>query len=179
MSDIRYSTFPRTSTPHPVAAEVAEAFCNVEDAISTKQLEKGLKSDAVTSLVRPGLERIGFTVESDKTSLGTIDRPVLFGENGLPSLNYQVDAYHNEYACGLEIEAGRALMGNAFYRDLVQAMVMVRVETLIVALPNTYKYKSSGKLTISRDYHNACGIADALYAHGRLHIPFSLILLGY
>ena len=179
MSNIRYSTFPRTIPPQALADDVARVFRDTETSISTVLLDKGLKSDTVLNLVRPGLEQIGFTVESDKSSLGTINRPVLFGENGRPSVNYQVDAYHNDKSCGLEIEAGRAFMGNAFYRDLVQAMVMVKVETLIVAIPNTYKYKSSGKTTVSHDYDNACGVADALYAHSRLSIPFDLVVLGY
>lgn len=179
MSTIRYSTFPRTVHPPSTASIVADVFQKSEQDISTVTLDKGLKSDSVLEIVRPGLMNAGFNVEADKTSVGTIDRPVFFGENGKPSLNYQVDAYHPEYECGLEIEAGRSFMGNAFYRDLIQAMVMVKVSTLIIAVPNTYKYKSSGRETISKDYDNACSVADALYGHSRLMIPFNLVVLGY
>jgi hypothetical protein len=56
---------------------------------------------------------------------------VFFGENGQPALKYEVDAYHPEWKAGLEIEAGRAVMGNAIYRDLVQALVMVEVDNFI------------------------------------------------
>lgn len=179
MSTIRYSTFPRTILPPRIAETVADIFRNSEPDISTVELTKGLKSDKVLDAVRPGLVRAGFTVESNKTSKGTIDRPVFFGENGKPSLNYQVDAYHNEHECGLEVEAGRSFMGNAFYRDLIQAMVMVKVSTLVIALPNTYKYKSGGRDVVSKDYENACSVADALYGHSRLRIPFNLVILGY
>jgi hypothetical protein len=63
---------------------------------------------------------------------------VFFGENGIPTLRYEIDAYHPEWKCGLEVEAGRGWMGNAVYRDLVQAAVMVGVEYLCLAVSNVY-----------------------------------------
>jgi hypothetical protein len=60
-------------------------------------------------------------------------RPVFFGENGMPTLSYQIDAYHPEWRAGLEVEAGRAWMGNAIYRDLIQALVMVQVDHVVLA----------------------------------------------
>jgi len=64
----------------------------------------------------------------------------LFGENGEAELRYEVDAYHKKWKCGLEIEAGRAWKGNAIYRNLIQASMMVQVETLAMAVPNLYTY---------------------------------------
>lgn len=52
-------------------------------------------------------------------------------------------------------------MGNAVYRDLVQALVMVELEHQILAVPNTYKFKTGGKETLSRDYDNLVSVADA------------------
>lgn len=69
-------------------------------------------------------------VEASKRKVDKLERPVFFGENGIPTLRYEIDAYHPEWKCGLEIEAGRGWMGNAVYRDLVQAAVMVGVEYL-------------------------------------------------
>jgi hypothetical protein len=45
--------------------------------------------------------------------------------------------YHPDWRCGLEIEAGRAWMGNAVYRDLIQALVMVQIGHLVLAIPNS------------------------------------------
>jgi len=98
-------------------------------------LDKGLTSDAVLGVLRPELTQLGFAVERGKTAADKIKRPVFFGENGLPDLQYEIDAFHQEWRCGLEVEAGRAWMGNAVYRDLVQALVMVELETLILAVP--------------------------------------------
>jgi hypothetical protein len=60
----------------------------------------------------------------------------------------------------LEIEAGRAWMGNAVYRDLIQALVMVEVDVLALAVPNGYRYKSGGKTMVSKDYSNTCAVTD-------------------
>jgi hypothetical protein len=66
-------------------------------------------------------------------------------------------------------------MGGAFYRDLIQAMVMVNVNHLCVALLNCYKYASNS----SYDYSKGKEVAGALYAHDRVSIPFGLTVIGY
>ena len=48
--------------------------------------------------------------------------------------------YWFSWLAGLEIEAGRAWMGNAIYRDLVQALVMVDLDHLILAVPQARLY---------------------------------------
>ena len=55
-------------------------------------------------------------------------------------------------------------MGNAVYRDLIQASVMVQVKYLALAVPNAYKYKNAGKTTVSQDYDHAKALADAKQA---------------
>jgi len=104
---------------------------------------------------------------------------VFFGENGEPTLKYEVDAYHPKWRCGLEVEAGRAWMGNAVYRDLIQALVMVEVDSLILAVSNTYKFKSGNRDTVSADYDNTSRVAETLYGHSRFSLPYRLILIGY
>lgn len=69
-------------------------------------------------------------------------------------------------------------MGNAVYRDLIQASVMVGVDWLCLAVPNTYKFKSSGKSSTSRAYENTCAVADALYGHSRMRLPYRLVVIG-
>jgi hypothetical protein len=86
-------------------------FHKYEPLICTKTLAKGLTSDAVLAQLRPDLIALGFAVELGKSSLDKIKRPVFFGENGMPDLQYEIDAFHSGWQCGLEIEAGRAWMG--------------------------------------------------------------------
>ena len=104
---------------------------------------------------------------------------MFFGENALPELQYEVDAWHPEWRAGLEIEAGRAWMGNAIYRDLIQALVMVEMDYLLLAVPQAYRYKAGGRVTISKDYKNTVSVCQALYGHSRITMPFSLCVVGY
>lgn len=154
-------------------------FRNHEKTIGTSLLGKGLTSDQVLASLRLDLVALGFQAEAGKTGADRIDRPVFFGEDGRPTLRYKIDAYQPEWRCGLEIEAGRAWMGNAIYRDLVQAMVMVQVDHLCLAVPNGYRYKSGGRDTVSTDYKNAVEVAQALFGHTRVRIPYGLTVIGY
>ena len=176
---IRYICFPRTEPPPSFVANIASVFQKHEGNIGTKKLTKGLTSNEVLGVIRDDLVELGFDVEAGKQKEDKIERPVFFGENGQPTLKYEIDAYHPSWRCGLEVEAGRAWMGNAVYRDLIQALTMVQVDTLVLAVPNSYKYKSSGRLTISSDYDNAVHVAETLYGHSRFKLPYSLVMIGY
>ena len=70
-------------------------------------------------------------------------------------------------------------MGNTVYRDLIQALVMVNVDHLILAVPIVYKYQSQRKKMVSREYESAKTIADALYGHSRIAMPYGLTMIGY
>ncbi len=176
---IRFQYFPRTERPPTLVEEVSAVFHHHDSHISTDALEKGLTSDEVLSLLAPELGELGFQVELGKKAAQKIHRPVFFGENGHPTLRYEVDAYHPLQHCGLEIEAGRAWMGNAIYRDLVQAMVMAEVDTLILAVSNAYKYRAGGRDAVSRDYENTIRVAEAIYGHSRFELPYTLAVIGY
>jgi hypothetical protein len=179
LSNIRFTSFPRTQPPPAFTAAVLKVFRDQEAAICTRTLTKGLTSDAVLEKLRGDLCALKFAVEGSKQKVDKIHRPVFFGENGTPGLQYEIDAFHEEWKCGLEIEAGRGGMGNALYRDLVQALVMVELETLILAVANTYRFKSGGREVISRDYDKAVAVADALFGHSRIAMPYRLVVVGY
>jgi len=177
---IRFSMFPRTQPPPDFVARVVEAFRSHTDQIATEPRDKGLMSDEVLQVIGPDLARLGFQVESGKGRGQKIERPVFFGENGLPTLKYEIDAYHPDWKCGLEVEAGRALGGgNAIYRDLVQAAVMVDVDVLIIGIPNVYRFLNAGKPAAHRDYEKSRQLAEAIYGHDRLRLPYQLVLIGY
>lgn len=175
----RYSTFPRTEQPPSFLTDLVGVFRSHEDAISTVALQKGLTSDEVLQVLRGDLVEIGFEVEAGKRKNQKIERPVLFGENGLATVRYEVDAYQAEWRCGLEVEAGRGWMGNAVYRDLILASVMVDVDYLCLAVANGYRYKTGGRQAVSHDYDNATGLADTLFSHSRVKLPYRLCVIGY
>jgi hypothetical protein len=68
---------------------------DVEGTISTvRAAPASLRSDAVLQAVAAGLIKLGYAVETGKTAAGKIKRPVLFGENGDPTVSYEIDAFH-------------------------------------------------------------------------------------
>ncbi len=176
---IRYQTFPRTVHPPKFAEQVAKIFRDHENEISTTILKKGLTSDEVLHVIRRDLEQLGFECEKSKVRSGKINRPVLFGENGKSEVSYDIDASHSEWQAVLEVEAGRAWKGNAIYRDLIRASIMVGVKYLILAVPNKYQYYVAGKISVSTDYENTRDLANALYGHDTFQLPCNLMLIGY
>ena len=176
---LRFSTFPRTQTPPAFIAQVMDVFERHSAEIGTAQLDKGLTSDQALAVLRADLVGLGFDVEASKREKDKIKRPVFFGENAQPDLQYEVDAWHPKWRAGLEVEAGRAWMDNAVYRDLIQALVMVEMDHLLLAVPQAYKYTTRGRATVSRDYKNTISVAEALYGHSRITMPFSLCVIGY
>jgi hypothetical protein len=174
-----FSTFPRTQAPLHFVPQIVSVFRAHGTSIGTTALSKGLSSDAVMGILRDHLCKIGFEIEAGKSGAAKLKRPVFFGQDGRPSRQYEIDGFHPSWRCGIEIEAGRAWMGNAVYRDLIQAMVMVDLDHLILAVPMTYKYMSGGRPTLSRDYENTVSVADALYSHIRIRMPYSLTVIGY
>jgi hypothetical protein len=179
MSKILFSTFPKTVKPKYFSLLTVDIFQKHFDTISTLKHSKGLDSDGVLAVIRKDLIESGFEVEKSKKSTDKVFRPVFFGENAQPTVQYEIDAFHNEWKCGLEVEAGRAWMGNAVYRDLIQSLVMVELEHLIISVPQTYKYKSNSKNMISKDYENAKNLIDTIYSHTRFRLPYDLTLIGY
>lgn len=176
---IRFSTFPRTQQPNDFVFDVVKLFDDHFDEIGTLQRRKGLTSDEALAILRQDLVGLGFVVEAGKRASEKIKRPVFFGENSQPDLQYEVDAWHSGWRAGLEVEAGRAWMGNAIYRDLIQALVMVEMDYLFLAVPQAYRYKAGGKETASKDYDNTVSVAQALFGHTRISMPFSLCVIGY
>jgi hypothetical protein len=178
-TNFRFTSFPRTKPPAPFVSKIVKIFKDHEPRICTISLIKGLESDAVLQVLADDLANAGFLIERAKGKADKVSRPVFFGENGEPSLRYEIDAYQPEWRCGLEVEAGRSILGNAIFRDLFQAMVMTDVDHLCLAVPNTYKYNASGK-SLERDcYAKTVSVADALYGHSRVAMPYGLTVIGY
>ncbi len=56
---------------------------------------------------------------------------------------------------------------------------MVGVEYLCLAVSNVYRYHSSGRPAASRDCENTKQVAETIYGHSRLNLPYYLILIEY
>jgi hypothetical protein len=159
----------------PFLAVIASA----EQLISTEDtVRAGESSDGVLRAMRPGLEALGYVVETGKAARDKIERPVLFGENGRPAVKYEVDAVHHSEGIVVEVEAGRGARNNASYRDLVRTSLIVDARFLALVLPLHYRYGQ--KQTDVQAYRECRDLLAAMYASRRLTLPFEgVLLVGY
>ena len=166
---------PISDTPPEWVSDMTLRIADVRDVLAATA---PLTSDAALGIMRPGLEEMGFEVEDGRSR--RLRRPVLFGEQGVPRVTYEVDAYHPESQILLEVEAGRGWMGNAVYRDLVRTSLIVGARFLVIGMLIEYRYKSGGRETVNRSYEEAKNLLDAIYTSRRLALPFEGVLLfGY
>lgn len=140
----------------------------------------GLSSNEVLALLRPLLVDLGYQVEAGKSKAARIRRPVLYGENGTERVAYEIDAVHDGLGVLVEVEAGRGADGNAVYRDLVRASLIVDARYFVLAVLQQYRRMSSGRPIIVSSFRDAKNQLDAIYASGRLGLPFEgVLLVGY
>jgi hypothetical protein len=173
-----YTYYPRWRRAPEWVAPLADVFARARGAIDTTVA--GAVSNEVLRILRSGLVELGFEVEDGKASAGQLARPVFFGENGEPSRQYKIDAYHPGHRVALEVEAGRAQAGNAIYRDIVQMALLVDVDYAAVAVPLAYRYNSQGGVRPTEPYRHCASILDAIYGGRRLELPFvGFLLVGY
>lgn len=182
MADLypRFSYYPKNVTAPEWVKPLTDAFLEARKSIDTVKLQKGLTSDHVLSSVRPGLEAMGFDVETGKHADEKVSRPVLFGDDGIPRVMYEIDAFHDHLGIALEIEAGRGAANNADYRDIMRTALILNSRFLALGMPRAYKFQSNGKTTAVRAYEHTRDRLDAIYASQRLRLPFDgVLLIGY
>ncbi len=168
---------------HDPAPSWVTEFCDVVAGVRNSvdsALVDGLTSDVVLEHLRPGLEAMGFEIERGKRKADKIRRPVLFGESGTERVAYEVDGFQRQEGIILEVEAGRGARGNAVYRDLIRAALLVEARFLVLGVMVSYRHKSKGREVSVASFDDARDQIDAIYASGRLGLPFEGILLfGY
>lgn len=176
---ISWAYFPRNEKTPTIGLEVVACFESVggliDSGANNEHISVDFKdgaSNVVLSRIRPGLEKIGFKVESGKTATGKICIPVLYGQNGKPTKTFEADAYHEAFKFVVEVEAGRAVTNYQFLKDLFQACVMVDVDYLCIAVRNTYRK--------SQDFEKVYTFFDTLYTSGRMKLPLKgILIVGY
>ena len=176
-----WSYYPRNVRPMPWALELVDVVASAKTSIYTEPLPsaeaEALTSDTVLKFLRPGMEALGYTVEAGKKADEKIRRPVLFGENGSPSVTYEIDAFHDALGIAVEVEAGRGAMGNAEYRDIVRTSLLLDARYMVLMLPLLYRYGHASK-TLA--YAKTRDLFNAIYASERLRLPFDgVLLIGY
>ena len=175
-----WSYYPATRRPDPWAEELLDLVASVRPRIDSAAGAEAASSDAVLGVLRPGLLERGYSVEVSKTRGDRVRRPVLFGPQGVERVSYEVDAMHDELGIVLEIEAGRGATSNALYRDIIRASLIVEARFFALGMMTRYRYRSGESITEAASYEAARTQLDAIYASGRIRLPFEGVLLfGY
>ena len=175
----RWRYFPAFAAPPDWVGPVIGTFAAVQAQIDSA-VENRMESDDVLRVLGDGLTDLGFAVEQGKKKAGKLPRPVFFGDEGTYLRTYEIDAFEATRGIALEVEAGRATMGNAIYRDVIQASLMVDARFLVLAVPVEYRYMSKGKLMKEPSYSKTYSVVDAIYGSPRLSLPFEgLLPVGY
>jgi hypothetical protein len=105
---------------------------------------------------------------------------VLFAELGQEDQAYEVDGFHPDEGVALEVEAGRGARGNAVYRDIIEASLLVDAHYLVLAVMQHYRHQSGGRSVTVRSYVDSRSLFDAIYASNRLVLPLEgVLLVGY
>ncbi|MCH7970266.1 MAG: hypothetical protein IH960_04385 [Chloroflexi bacterium] len=172
---------------YPIQQRPPQWAIDLIEAVSTTTLSKrgnasknAGKSDQILQRLMPKLSKLGFQTEDKASKKSRISRPVLFGQQGSATITYEVDGYHPEHRIVLEIEAGRAWMGNAVYRDLVRTSLIADADYLALGVMIEYSYKSKGRDIVSKDFSHTKDLLDAVFSSQKLILPFKGILLfGY
>ena len=179
MSFPSWRYFPTNEQPPEWAYQLVSAISGYADDISTLAGNRP-SSNEVLATIAPALTSLGYTVEAGRSRVGKVRRPVLFGENGVPALTYEVDAAHDEIGIVVEVEAGRGARSNADYRDLVRSSLIVDARFLVLLLPVEYRFKSGLGTGVEYAYRNTTDLLTAVYASNRLRFPFDgIVLVGY
>jgi hypothetical protein len=148
-----------------------------QDRISTAA-GSTLDSNGVLREIAEDLAAAGYQVEKSKSGADKISRPVLFGESGQAALTMEIDAFHDGLGIAIEVEAGRAWNGNAVYRDLIRASLLLDARYLALLVPVAYSPQSAKKPIPA--YRNTRNLLESIYASQRLRLPFDgVMLLGY
>ena len=167
---IQWVHYPKSTEPPQLVRDVVAVFEAAFPKIDSSRHKHS--SNAVLALVAPGLQSLGFAVETGKRRADKVYVPVLFGLNGRVEKSFDADAHHRKEGFVLEVEAGRGVVNNQFLKDLFQACMMHDVRQLAIAVRNIYR--------TSRDFERTATFFDTLYASNRLHLPLDgVTVIGY
>jgi hypothetical protein len=158
------------STVEPTLADLprwADALVGVferhQPRIDSRRVQQS--SDATLAVLAEELLSLGYEVEHRPARLP-------FNVNGV---RFNVDAWHPTEGVVLEIEAVRAQLGGAFFRDIFRLMLIGRQRHGVIAVP--LRGTQGGRTTRAFDYCRKQ--LDAL-SSTRPQLPFNgLLLVGY
>lgn len=167
---IKFQSFPRSVGINTQAQKIVECFIKHDDKISSKT--NTLNSNNVLEIIREDLEKIEMKIETGKTRDQKIQVPVLFGFNNNIDQYFEADGISDDGKIVLEVEAGRAVVNYQFLKDIFQASMMYKVETLVLAVRNDYRGTD--------DFKKIYTFLETLHISNRIKLPLKeIVLIGY
>jgi len=167
---VNWQYFPKNQKPSETLINTIEVFKSNHAKIDSKS--NGFSSNEVLEAIRNDLELLGYQVERGKKHEEKISVPVLFGVNGSIEKFFDADGYHENEKIVIEVEAGRAVINYQFLKDFFQALVMVDVSYLVIAIRNNYRDKN--------DFLQVANFFETLYSSNRLNLPLKgILVIGY
>jgi|SRR5581483_3045381 len=167
---IRWQHYPRSLPPSDISRGIIGVFTKKANEITSSVHKLG--SDQALAILASDLRALGFQIEKGKKKDDKIAIPVLFGENGRIQKAFHADGYHPTERYMIEVEAGRGVTNHQFLKDLFQACACDNVDSLAIALRNTYCGND--------DFTTACNFIDTVFSSRRLVLPLKeVVIIGY
>ena len=167
---MNWTYFPKNKRIPKALEAVVESFNDCKDLISSR--DHKLNSNRVLEIVKPKLEEINYIVEKSKAASDKVKIPVMYGENGVPELTFEVDAYNASEKIIIEVEAGRAVTNYQFLKDFFEACCVNDAEYLCIAVREDYRN--------NKDYQKVCDFFSSMYISNRFIIPLKgILIIGY
>lgn len=170
-TSIVYQFYPKSKILPSHLVELVEVFIKNQEKLSTSNGHK-LSSNDILALINRDLMAKKYEVEVSKSAKGKIRVPVLFGKNNMPEKAFEVDAYQRESKTIVEVEAGRGVTNYQFLKDFFEAMIMVDIDYLVIAVRQTYR--------TNKDFETVMRFFDVFYSSGKVrHQLKGVLIIGY
>jgi hypothetical protein len=92
---------------------------------------------------------------------------VLFGDNGVASVKYEVDAFHDELGIAVEVDAERGAKGTR----TTATSSGCPARYVVLMMPTIYRYISGSKRIRADSFAKTREQLSAIYASTRLRLP--------
>ena len=172
MDPIQYECFWRDEPEKKQVEKIIGVFEDHRDEITSLLKSDETNSNDILTAVRSGMERLGFRIESGKHPEDVIS---LYAPSvGDQPTRFDVDGYHPDWQCVLEVEGGRR---DAIYKDIFKGLVLNEASTLVLVVPNEYDYGNETRQSDKR-FRRAKREAGSIHATERFSSPCNIVVIG-
>lgn len=173
-----WTYFPEGSRPPAWADQIVAIVSNAEAAISSLNTVSAQESTQVLQALAGPLAAEGYIVGRGTRPGQGLKLPVIFGPQGEPTVEYEVDAFNPPLGIVLEVEAGRGAANNLDYRDIVRASLIEDARWLVMLQP--LRYRSNPGANPVHAYETTRTRIGHIFKSDRLGLSLNgILLVGY